>query len=216
MKLLNNSGPAIFMYSVIAICLIVSSICFGFFYTGTTDSIIVFWIGMVTFTIMYHFWVRIIMGNVLKLFKKHITYKQYFFKEKKFEKKFYDLIKVKLWKDKVLTYAPQEFDLKENSLETVANNMAKAELDHWINSLISISTIFFGFISNVFWPFVVSAIFAMAFETQFIVLQRYNRPRVVKIIEREERKEKNQNREKNKENNSEENKEEIKETSVVN
>ena len=209
MKLLNNSGPAIFMYSVIAICLIVSSLCFGFFYTGNTDSLIVFWIGMVTFTIMYHFWVRIIMGNVLKLFKKHITYKQYFFREKKFEKKFYDFIKVKSWKDKVLTYAPQEFDLKENSLETVANNMAKAELDHWINSLISISTISFGCISNVFWPFIVSAIFAMAFETQFIVLQRYNRPRVVKIIEREE---KNKNREKSNETSSED----IKETTTVN
>ena len=209
MKLLNNSGPAIFMYSVIAICLVISSICFGFYYTGNTDSLVVFWIGMVTFTIMYHFWVRIIMGNVLKLFKKHITYKQYFFKEKKFEKKFYDLIKVKSWKDKVLTYAPQEFDLKENSLETVANNMAKAELDHWINSLISISTISFGFISNVFWPFIVSAILAMAFETQFIVLQRYNRPRVVKIIEREE---KNKNREKSNETSSED----IKETTTVN
>lgn len=209
MKLLNNSGPAIFMYTVIVICLVVSSICFGFYYTGNTNSLVVFWIGMVTFTIMYHFWVRIIMGNVLKLFKKHITYKQYFFKEKKFEKKFYDLIKVKSWKDKVLTYAPQEFDLKENSLETVANNMAKAELDHWINSLISISTISFGFISNVFWPFIVSAIFAMAFETQFIVLQRYNRPRVVKIIEREE---KNKNREKSNETSSED----IKETTTVN
>ena len=213
MKLLNNSGPAIFMYSVIAICLIVSSLCFGFFYTGNTDSLIVFWIGMVTFTIMYHFWVRIIMGNVLKLFKKHITYKQYFFREKKFEKKFYDFIKVKSWKDKVLTYAPQEFDLKANSLETVANNMAKAELDHWINSLISISTIFFGYISNVFWPFIVSAIFAMAFETQFIVLQRYNRPRVVKIIEKEG---KSKNKERNKENNDENKKEEVKETSVIN
>lgn len=209
MKLLNNSGPAIFMYSVIVICLVVSSICFGFYYTGNINSLVVFWIGMVTFTIMYHFWVRIIMGNVLKLFKKHITYKQYFFKEKKFEKKFYDLIKVKSWKDKVLTYAPQEFDLKENPLETVANNMAKAELDHWINSLISISTISFGFISNVFWPFIVSAIFAMAFETQFIVLQRYNRPRVVKIIEREE---KNKNREKSNETSSED----IKETTTVN
>ena len=129
-----------------------------------------------------------------------------------FEKNIYKTIRVKEWKDKVLTYAPAEFDLKENSLETVANNMAKAELDHWINSLISISTIFFGYISNVFWPFIVSAIFAMAFETQFIVLQRYNRPRVVKIIEKEG---KSKNKERNKENNDENNKEEVKETSVI-
>lgn len=204
MKLLNNSGPAIFMYSMIAICIIISSVCFGFFYTGKTVSQIVLWLGVVAFTIMYHFWVRIIMGNVLKLFKKHITYKQWFFKEKFFEKNIYTKIKVKEWKDKVLTYAPGEFDLKENSLETVANNMAKAELDHWINGLISISTIFFGFIWGIFWPFVVSAIFAIVFETQFIILQRFNRPRVVKLIEKEnsretKREEKNKLNEDNKE-----------------
>ena len=187
MKLLNNSGPAIFMYSVIAICVIISSVCFYVFYSGTLESQIVLWTGIVTLTIMYHFWVRIIMGNVLKLLKKHITYKQYFFKEKKFEKKFYELIKVKTWKDKVLTYAPAEFDLKINSLETVANNMAKAELDHWINSLISISTLVFGMIWGKMYLFIISALFAMVFESQFIILQRYNRPRVVKLIEREEK-----------------------------
>ena len=188
MKLLNNSGPAIFMYSVIAICIIISSICLGCFYGGKIENKVVLWIGIVAFTIMYHFWVRIIMGNVLKLFKRHITYKQGFFREKKFEEKIYKLIRVKEWKDKVLTYAPAEFDLKENSLETVANNMAKAELDHWINSLISLSTISFGTIFNVtYLPFIISAIFAMVFETQFIILQRFNRPRVVKLLEREER-----------------------------
>ena len=190
MKLLNNSGPAIFMYSVIVICIIVASVCFGMFYGGKTESKVILWIGIVTFTIMYHFWVRIIMGNVLKLFKKNITYKQSFFKEKNFEKKIYNAIHVKDWKDKVLTYAPVEFDLKENSLETVANNMAKAELDHWINSLISISTIFFGLIWEAYLPFIISAICAMIFETQFIILQRYNRPRVVKLLERETRKSK--------------------------
>lgn len=188
MKLLNNSGPAIFMYSVIVICIIIASVCFGMFYGGKTESKVILWVGIVTFTIMYHFWVRIIMGNVLKLFKKNITYKQSFFKEKKFEKKIYNTIHVKDWKDKVLTYAPAEFDLKENSLETVANNMAKAELDHWINSLISISTIFFGLIWDAYLPFIISAIFAMVFETQFIILQRYNRPRVVKLLERETKK----------------------------
>ena len=196
MKLLNNSGPAIFMYTVIAICIIISSVCLGCFYGGKIESRIVLWIGLVAFTIMYHFWVRIIMGNVLKLFKKNITYKQSFFKEKRFEKKIYSIIRVKEWKDKVLTYAPAEFDLKANSLEMVANNMSKAELDHWINGLISLSTISFGKIFGVIYlPFIISAIFAMVFETQFIILQRFNRPRVVKLLEREERnKEKKENK----------------------
>ena len=67
---LNNSGPAKFIYSVIVICLITSAICFTMYYSGRTDSEVVKWTGVVTFTIMYHFWVRIILGNVSKLFRK--------------------------------------------------------------------------------------------------------------------------------------------------
>ena len=187
MKLLNNSGPAIFMYSVIIIALITSIICFTLYYGEYTKNIVVLWIGITTFTIMYHFWVRIIMGNVSKLFKKHINYKQWWFKERKFEKKLYKFLRVKEWKGKALTYNPEQFSLKENSLKTIANTMAKSEIDHWINEIISISTMFFSIIWGQFWIFCLTAIFAMIFDAQFIIIQRFNRPRVEKILQREEK-----------------------------
>ena len=62
--------------------------------------------------------------------------------------------------------------------------MAKSELDHWINELISISTIFFSIIWGEFWIFLITAIAAMIFDSQFIIIQRYNRPRIVKLLER--------------------------------
>ena len=184
MKLLNNSGPAIFMYSMIVICIIISSVCFGFFYIGKTASQIVLWIGVVAFTIMYHFWVRIIMGNVSKLFAKKVNYNQWWFKEKWFEKNLYEILRVKKWKGKALTYNPEQFDLKTNSLDQIANTMVKSEIDHWINEVLSISTMFFGLIWGETWIFVITALAAMIFDGQFIVIQRYNRPRVLKILER--------------------------------
>lgn len=75
------SGPAIFMYSVIVITLITSIVCFLNYYQFDNKSEVVLWTGITAFTIMYHFWVRIIMGNFSKLFKKHINYKQWWFKE---------------------------------------------------------------------------------------------------------------------------------------
>ena len=87
MKLLNNSGPAKLMYSVIAITIIIWGTCFYLYYAKIVESALILWTGITTFTIMYHFWVRIIMGNVSKLFKEHINYKQVWFKERKFEKK---------------------------------------------------------------------------------------------------------------------------------
>lgn len=180
----KKSGPAIFMYCVIAITLITSIICFTLYYKNIYISKVVLWIGIVTFTIMYHFWVRIIMGNVSKLFKNHINYKQWWFKEKSFENKLYKLLRVKDWKGKALTYNPESFSLKEHSLEEIANTMTKSEVDHWINEVISLSTLLFAILWGTFGAFFVTAVAAMIFDSQFIIIQRYNRPRIVKILEK--------------------------------
>lgn len=184
---LNNSGPAKFMYSVIAICLITCITCFIFYYGNYTENEAVLWTGVTTFTIMYHFWVRIILGNVSKLFRKHINYKQKWFQERKFEKNLYKFLKVKEWKDKAFTYNPEEFSVKDNSLESIVNVMAKSEVDHWINEAISVSTLLFSLIWGKFWIFFITALAAMIFDSQFIIIQRYNRPRIVKLLERKER-----------------------------
>ena len=181
------SGPALFMYCVIGITIILSTLCFYLYYKNVFRYEVVLWTGIVAFTIMYHFWVRIIMGNVTKLFKNKINYKQWWFKERNFEKKLYKLLNVKQWKDKALTYNPETFSLKEHSLEEIANTMAKSEVDHWINELISLSTLLFAIPWGAFTIFLVSAIFAMIFDSQFIIIQRYNRPRIVKILEKKQK-----------------------------
>ena len=182
----KKSGPAIFMYCVIGITLITSIICFYLYYGNVYKTEMILWIGIIAFTIMYHFWVRIIMGNVSKLFKKYINYKQWWFKEKSFEKGLYKFLRVKEWKGKALTYNPESFSLKEHSLEEIANTMVKSEIDHWINEAISLSTLLFIIPWGRTWAFVISAIAAMIFDSQFIIIQRYNRPRILKVLEREE------------------------------
>lgn len=64
--------------------------------------------------------------------------------------------------------------------------MTKSEIEHWINEIISLSTLLFIIPwSDGIWAFVISAIIAMIFDSQFIIIQRYNRPRILKILERE-------------------------------
>lgn len=184
----KKSGPAIFMYCVIAIAIITSMICFTLYYGDFYKNGIILWTGITAFTIMYHFWVRIIMGNVSKLFKQQINYEQWWFKEKKFEKEFYEILHVKQWKDKALTYNPESFSLKQHSLEEIANTMVKSELDHWINEIISLTTLLFAIPWGQFWIFLITAIAAMIFDAQFIVIQRHNRPRIIKILDKENEK----------------------------
>lgn len=125
------------------------------------------------------------MGNVSKLFKPNP--KSWWFREKPFEKKLYKLLRVKKWKGKALTYNPEAFSLKTNSLDDVAMIMVKSELDHWINQIISLLSVLFSLIWGRFAIFLITAICAMLFDGQFIVIQRYNRPRIMKVIAREKK-----------------------------
>lgn len=174
------------MYCVIALTVMISAVCFTLYYTGMTYNGVVLWSGIVAFTVMYHFWVRIIMGNVTKLFT--IRYTQPIFRELPFEKCIYKLLRVRKWRAKVLTYNPDEFIIANHTCEELANTMSKAECDHWINELISISTMFFGLLWGYEWLFIVSAIAAMIFDAQFIVVQRFNRPIILRLMQREKRK----------------------------
>lgn len=185
MKLKKPSGPALFMYSVIALTIIIWVACFTLYYGGVTNSAAVLWTGIVSFMIMYHFWLRIIMGNVSKLFK--INPDHWWFREAPFEKKLYKFLKVKKWKDKTLTYNPESFSLKEHTLEEIALVMTKSEVDHWINEVISVTAILFSLIWGQFWIFLTTSIVAMIFDAQFIVIQRFNRPRILRILKRNKR-----------------------------
>jgi len=170
------------MYIVIAVTAIGAAVCFSLYYSNLYANGTVLWTGVACFTVMYHLWMRIILGNVTKLFK--IRYTQPWFRTRKFEAKLYRLLRVKKWKNRTLTYNPELFDVQRYSLEEIANTMSKAETDHWINELISLTTLLFALLWGEFPIFLLTAVLAMLFDGQFIVIQRYNRPRIVKILER--------------------------------
>ena len=173
------------MYSVIAIMLLVDGVCFLLHYGGKTDHGAVLWVGIVAFMIVYHFWARIIMGNMSRRFK--IDRNHWWFKERAFEKKLYRFLRVRDRKGKALTFNPELFDLKTRTLDQIADTMTKAEVDHWINQLIALSSILFSLLWGQFWIFLATAVASMIFDGQFILIQRYNRPKLLRILERQSR-----------------------------
>ena len=186
MKNKKLSSAQKFMYSVIAIMIVISSICFIYNYLICNNDIILT-IGITAFTILYHFAVRIILNNIANLFKDNFKYSQKFFMERKHEKKLYKLLKVKDWKDKMPTFVPDTFSLENHSMEEIANTMCMSEVNHILNIAISLSTILFSLIWGMFGVFFATAILASLFDSLFIIMQRYNRPRFVKLMERKNR-----------------------------
>lgn len=188
MKKQKPSGAALFMYAVIAVSIVTAAVCFYLWYGDRTENSAVLWAGVTAFTLVYHLWGRIIMGNVTKLFR--IDRDHWWFRERSFEKKLYQLLRVRKWKGKALTYRPELFDLHKYSLDEIADTMTKAETDHWVNEGISLVSISFGLIWGETWIFLLTALAAMLFDAQFIVIQRYNRPKVLRVLKMQQKRNK--------------------------
>ena len=184
------SGSALFMYVVILLCILLTVAAFSLYYTEIWAHAAVLWTGITTFTILYHFGGRILLGKLTVLFPP--SYHCFWFREKRFEKKLYKLLRVRKWKEKVLTFDPDAFDLSKRTYEELAFSMTKAETDHWINELLSLTTLIFPLLWGHFPLFFGVTVVAMLFDAQFIVVQRYNRPILLRVIarkkEREEKK----------------------------
>lgn len=180
------SGPAIFMYGTMVVTFLLAVVCFVLYYAHIYSQGFILWTGIVSFMILYHFGLRILFGEFTNLIK--FNYNHAFFKQKKFEAKLYKLLKVRKWKDKVLTFNPENYDFQNRTLPQLATTMAKSETDHWINEIISVVSIFFSLLWGMFPIFLITAVAAMVFDAQFIVVQRYNRPIVLRLMARTKRK----------------------------
>ena len=181
MKTTKLSGPAIFMYASIVLMAVLTAVFFALYYANVLHTDLIFWLAIVTFMILYHFGLRILFGELTKKLK--INYRHSFFSQKSFEKKLFKLLKVRKWKEKVLTFDPVSYDFKNRTPEQLATTMCKSEIDHWINEAISVLSILFALLWGELWIFLLTAVLAMAFDAQFIIVQRYNRPHVMKLIE---------------------------------
>lgn len=166
---------------VIYACVALAAIFLVLYYTGIAKNGAILWTGITFFTIIYHFWGRILLGKLTLTFK--IRYDHWWFRERRFEMALYKRLWVRQWKEKVLTYDPAAFSVKDHTLEEIATTMSKAETDHWINEVLSLTTLLFALLWGEFWIFALTAAIAMIFDAQFIVVQRYNRPKVLRAIE---------------------------------
>ncbi len=79
------------------------------------------------------------------------------------------------------TYNPQSFSNKKHTWNEIAQAMCQSELVHETNVIFSfvpiIATKWFGS----FYVFFITSICGAIFDLIFVIMQRYNRPRVIKI-----------------------------------
>ncbi|MBR7092142.1 MAG: hypothetical protein IKI50_03030 [Clostridia bacterium] len=136
-------------------------------------------------TICYHFAMRLLTGLLYNLFMRNrADYRKPRYNLKPWEPALYKRLHVKDWKGKIPTYNPDLFDPQKHSWDEIAQATCQSELVHETIVVLSflpiLASIWFGSIG----VFAVTSAFAAGTDMIFVIVQRYNRPRIIKIIER--------------------------------
>ena len=138
-------------------------------------------------TTFYHFGMRLLVGAILPRCVRHPENCRWFH-QKAFEPRLYERLKVKGWKDRMPTYAPSSFSLRENTLEQVIFNCCVSEAVHEVIVLLSFVPLLFTLLWGALPVFLITSMLAAAYDSCFIIMQRYNRPRLARILAKKEAK----------------------------
>lgn len=136
-------------------------------------------------TITYHFLMRLLVGFIFdRAMNNKVDYTRSWFQIRPWERKFYHVIKVKKWKNKMPTYDPDTFSPEKHSWDEIAQAMCQSELVHETIVVLSFLPIFMTKWWGAFGVFLVTSICAALLDLSFVIMQRYNRPRVLRLAER--------------------------------
>lgn len=143
----------------------------------------------VTFgTISYHFSMRLAVGAGINAWMNNkADYTRGWFRPRKWEEKLYQVLRVKEWKGKLPTFSPEAFDFERKSLREIAQAMCQSEVVHEVIFVLNFLPIFASVWVGALPVFAITSLLASIMELACIAAQRYNRPRIVRLLERQER-----------------------------
>lgn len=136
-------------------------------------------------TFAYHLLMRLAVGFVFdRMLNNHVDYTHPWFRLHSVETRLYERLRVGKWKASMPTYDPDAFDRHKHSWDEIAQAMCQAELVHEtivVLSFLPLAAIpFLGGGA----AFVITSVLAAGYDMLFVFMQRYNRPRILRIVER--------------------------------
>lgn len=149
-----------------------------------------YYLSFIMFSVVAHFAVMHIFAAVVYMtFKKRFRYDSFWFRPKKFESGLYDFLRVKQWKKHLATWDRDDYSLTVNDIETVIMNLCHSEIVHEVMIVAGYLPVTLGFvIQDCFVIFLATSFLFGCVHGAFAVAQRYNRPRFIRIYERQKKK----------------------------
>lgn len=167
---------------IVATCvLVVASMVFWFLSDGKTWTTVAISVS----TTAYHFAMRLLVGLVFDLsMKNRADFNKPFFVVRPWEIRLYDFLRVGKWKKLLPTFRPDYFSLSKHSLDELIGAMCQAEVVHSVCALLSWLPLLLIIPFGEPIVFALTSMFGFLLDLVFVVTQRYNRARVVKILNR--------------------------------
>ena len=168
----------ILMTLISVVVLLVSGVMYHF-----TGSRVIFSVAITFGTIFYHLAVRLAVGYLVDArYHNRMDYTKKWFTEKAFEPKLYMMIRVKKWKKRFPAFNPQDFDIRNRSVTDIVQVTCQAEIVHEVNMVLSFVPIVFSIWFGSLGVFVLTSCSAFLFDSIFVIMQRYNRPRLIRLM----------------------------------
>lgn len=138
-------------------------------------------------TCFYHLAMRLAVGYVMLLVPRRFNADSGWFAERAWEKKLYNRLRLKAWKGNIPTFNPEDFDMKLHTPAQIVQTMCVSELVHEIIVVLSFVPLLFALAVGALPVFLLTSLAAAGYDCIFVMLQRYNRPRMMALARRAER-----------------------------
>lgn len=136
-------------------------------------------------TTAYHFLMRLSVGFLFdKTMNNRADYTKSWYQCRTWETKLYERLHVKRWKRGIPTYDSSLFDCKKHSWHEIVQASCQAELVHEVIALLSFLPILFSVWFDATAVFLITSVLAASVDITFVIIQRYNRPRMMRLIGR--------------------------------
>lgn len=151
-----------------------------------TENAFVLTLAITFGTFSYHFVMRLAVGKCVDaLLHNRVDYTKWWFRPLSWEGRFYRFLRVKKWKKHLFTFDPDVFSFEKHSVEEVIGATCQAEIVHEIIMVLSFVPLLLAIPFGAFFVFLGTSVGSALMDGTFVILQRFNRPRLIALLERQ-------------------------------
>lgn len=137
-------------------------------------------------TTAYHLLMRLAVGNAVNaVIHNRADCGRAWYRPRPWEEPLYRLLRVRRWKDKLPSYDPAQFSPRDHTLDELAQAMCQSESVHLLCAALSFLPLLAARRLGAFPVFLITSVLASCVDGSFCIMQRYNRPRVLRAAQKQ-------------------------------